>query len=338
MIAGIRRFWGQACLAVLFFCILGCVCTSVAAAAVGSSRSEVEEKYGEYFLVQDKDKRIFTRDQWEFSAGNSAREYGYRTAVKDIEATIWVEYNDQNRVIKETVLLDGNLKIRDFQNYFGKLHDRLITDGSDLYVNRLSTRDPLRAVIRQGDKQYLTVRFFMEPLRDREKINMHSGIYGFEVTEGHLDRSGNTAKEITDAWRKSDNYFKPGLFFTENLLPRKKTDMIVIHHTAIKDMSVADIHELHLRKAWAGIAYHKVILPDGTIQNGRPLNVIGAHALGVNSHSIGIVLVGNFESDVPAFSQMDALVKLTADLIKQYHIPLENVVPHREVTDRKSVV
>lgn len=138
---------------------------------------------------------------------------------------------------------------------------------------------------------------------------------------------------VTDGtWLRTDHYFRPELSFSENLVPRSKTDMIVIHHTALDNMSVADIHDLHLTKGWAGIAYHKVIQSDGTIEIGRPQNMVGAHAMGANPRSIGIVLVGDFDEHPPTAAQLDTLVNLTRQLIKKYSIPLENVLPHRAVT------
>jgi hypothetical protein len=43
------------------------------------------------------------------------------------------------------------------------------------------------------------------------------------------------------------------------------------------------------------IGYHYVILPDGTIEHGRPERCLGSHARGYNSY-IGVCLVGDFSS------------------------------------------
>ncbi|CUH95555.1 hypothetical protein P22_1626 [Propionispora sp. 2/2-37] len=63
---------------------------------------------------------------------------------------------------------------------------------------------------------------------------------------------------------------------------------------------------------------------------------MGAHALGVNPHSIGIGVDGNFETKPPTAAQMNSLVKLVLELMEKYHIPLDRVVPHRDVTEGTS--
>ena len=102
-----------------------------------------------------------------------------------------------------------------------------------------------------------------------------------------------------------------------NLSIREFTDLIVIHHTgnpADDDLSAEDIHKSHLRRGWSGIGYHFIIRKDGTIEAGRPFRTIGAHAYGFNSHSIGIMLSGNFEISTPTSEQLHSLQLLIKHL------------------------
>ena len=80
------------------------------------------------------------------------------------------------------------------------------------------------------------------------------------------------------------------------LSKRTKTNMIVIHHTGQADIdaSAADIHGWHQNQGWSGIGYHFVIRKDGTVERGRPVWAIGAHAQGDNAHTVGILLSGDF--------------------------------------------
>lgn len=126
-----------------------------------------------------------------------------------------------------------------------------------------------------------------------------------------------------------------GLQFT-SLTPRETTDMIVIHHTGNDvddDLSAVDIHAEHQSRGWAGIGYHFVIRKDGTVEVGRPLDCVGAHAYGFNDHTVGIHLSGNFEIGTPTKEQTESLAKLLADLTEMYS--LENtsqyVVGHRDL-------
>lgn len=123
--------------------------------------------------------------------------------------------------------------------------------------------------------------------------------------------------------------------FRETLLLRPKTDMIVIHHVGIPDgdTSAAAIHRAHLANGWAGIGYHYVIRKDGTIERGRPLATVGAHAEGQNYHTVGINVTGNFEKEIPTPAQIHSLEGLVAWICKIYSIVPgpSTIVGHRDV-------
>jgi N-acetylmuramoyl-L-alanine amidase len=88
------------------------------------------------------------------------------------------------------------------------------------------------------------------------------------------------------------------------------------------------------------IGYHYVILPDGTVQQGRPEHCEGAHTLGQNSY-LGICLIGDFSTAHnpdgerglrrPTSAQMRALLELSARLRETYGIPPERVFQHRDL-------
>ena len=123
--------------------------------------------------------------------------------------------------------------------------------------------------------------------------------------------------------------------FNETLLVRPQTDMIVIHHVGIPDgdTSAAFIHKAHLANGWAGIGYHYVIRKDGSIERGRPLATVGAHAEGQNYHTVGINVTGNFEKETPTQNQLAALEKLLVFLCQTYDIrpSAATIVGHRDV-------
>ena len=115
------------------------------------------------------------------------------------------------------------------------------------------------------------------------------------------------------------------------LLTRSSTRRVIIHHSASPDVPAAVIHGWHLTKGWSGLGYHFVIRADGTIEAGRPIDKIGAHAgPGVNPDSIGICLTGNFMQQPPADQQLQALVGLVDHLEVTYGTMLE-VLRHRDV-------
>ena len=76
---------------------------------------------------------------------------------------------------------------------------------------------------------------------------------------------------------------------------RTATDLIVVHCAATKssmDIGVREIRQWHVQQGWLDVGYHFVIRRDGSVEEGRPVNVVGSHVRGKNSVSVGICLVG----------------------------------------------
>jgi len=103
------------------------------------------------------------------------------------------------------------------------------------------------------------------------------------------------------------------------------------------NIGAAEIDRWHRQKGWRKIGYHFVIKRDGTIEPGRGLTEIGAHAAGYNSVSIGICLVGGVsEQDVKKAEnnfttpQMKALRYLLSNLL-DISFPKAEVLGHRDL-------
>jgi N-acetyl-anhydromuramyl-L-alanine amidase AmpD len=75
----------------------------------------------------------------------------------------------------------------------------------------------------------------------------------------------------------------------------RRIDLLVVHHSASPlSTTIQDIRKWHMDdNGWDDIGYHYVIHQDGSIHAGRPIWLMGAHALGANLNSIGICVVGN---------------------------------------------
>ena len=125
------------------------------------------------------------------------------------------------------------------------------------------------------------------------------------------------------------------LQFAMPLSSRTSTNMIILHHIGDtnRDFSAGEIHKWHLANGWAGIGYHYVIRKDGTIERGRPKNSIGAHCYGYNKTSIGINIVGDFETAEPTSAQMASVLSLTAFLCQSYQITPspQTILGHRDL-------
>ena len=83
------------------------------------------------------------------------------------------------------------------------------------------------------------------------------------------------------------------------------------------DIGAKDIDRWHREKGWMMIGYHKVIRRDGTIEDGRPLDKRGAHVKGLNSQSIGVVMIGgmNRSKSGPAINYNDEQWKTLRTLL-----------------------
>ena len=77
------------------------------------------------------------------------------------------------------------------------------------------------------------------------------------------------------------------------MLISSKIELLVVHCSDTDNEATAiDIHKMHMNFGWDGIGYHKIILRDGTIENGRPEYWMGAHVKGKNNKSLGVCLIG----------------------------------------------
>lgn len=80
-----------------------------------------------------------------------------------------------------------------------------------------------------------------------------------------------------------------------NFKKRLSTDHIVIHCSATfpdSDIGVRDIRQWHLGRGWLDVGYHFVIKRDGTIEEGRPVDVVGSGVKNHNHNTLHICLVG----------------------------------------------
>lgn len=103
--------------------------------------------------------------------------------------------------------------------------------------------------------------------------------------------------------------------------------LLIIHCSAVlpfQTSSVEQINEWHLARGWAnGCGYHYVIRRDGSIEKGRPDEMIGAHCLNHNRHSIGICYEGGLDvngkpADTRTEAQKESMLNLLTELKKQH--------------------
>lgn len=118
----------------------------------------------------------------------------------------------------------------------------------------------------------------------------------------------------------------------------RKIKEIIVHCSDSERGNAREIDKWHKKRGWKGIGYHFVILNgclpdrvleqlDGSIECGRPVSAVGAHAKGHNLHSIGICVIGKRHFTV---EQLRTLIALVASL-KQMCGPDVKVLGHCEL-------
>lgn len=85
-------------------------------------------------------------------------------------------------------------------------------------------------------------------------------------------------------------------------------------------------------RGWSDVGYHFFIRRDGTIETGRPVDIIGAHCrdLGMNYVSLGICFEGHGDYEEWKQAQWASFTSLAQELCNEYHVPAKNIWGHRE--------
>ena len=118
---------------------------------------------------------------------------------------------------------------------------------------------------------------------------------------------------------------------------RRQINEIIIHCSATpegKDYTVDIIRTWHKARGFSDIGYHYVIYRDGSVHQGRDVDIAGAHCEGHNSHSIGICYIGGCASDgktakdTRTIEQKAALKVLLQELKRLY--PQARIRGHRD--------
>lgn len=134
---------------------------------------------------------------------------------------------------------------------------------------------------------------------------------------------------------------------------KRRIDEIIVHCTASREgqeQTVEQIRRDHTTpvskggRGWSDIGYHYVVYLDGTVHEGRNVDVSGAHAANHNANSIGVVYVGGVENrpgvaykdlkakDTRTEAQKATLMALLMDLRKLY--PKARIIGHRDVSSK----
>lgn len=118
--------------------------------------------------------------------------------------------------------------------------------------------------------------------------------------------------------------------------------LIIVHCSANRTGSalrMADIDSYHCSLGWIGCGYHYVIPTDGTIEPGRPEEMVGAHCKNHNRHSIGVCYIGGLSVDgKPMDTRTEAQRIALRGLLERLHRNYPNalIVGHRDLEPQKT--
>lgn len=130
-----------------------------------------------------------------------------------------------------------------------------------------------------------------------------------------------------------------------------KVKKIIIHHTATtgtisdEEASMRAVYYYHaVTRGWGDIGYNYIVGPDGTVFEGRAGGdgVVAGHAQGYNTGSVGIALLGDYQSNPLPAPMMKSLEGLIYEKAELWNIDpngagkfrgevINNILGHRDV-------
>lgn len=139
--------------------------------------------------------------------------------------------------------------------------------------------------------------------------------------------------------RSSWTRAKPKVWDTK---PMGRVSRITVHHdgmTPFRSTSssasaqrLESIRNAHVSSnGWADIGYHFVVDPAGRVWEARPTTLQGAHVKYNNEGNLGVMMMGNYEQQVPTAAASSAIDEFVSVLMRRYGVPVGRVYTHREI-------
>jgi hypothetical protein len=107
-------------------------------------------------------------------------------------------------------------------------------------------------------------------------------------------------------------------------------DAVVVHHSASRGQSIRNLAEYHIAvRGWSGIGYHFAVGWNGVVYMMNDVERRTNHAQGHNSHTIGVVMVGSYDTISPSDATIESTLRLIQHLGNMYGA--DSVVFHRDL-------
>lgn len=117
---------------------------------------------------------------------------------------------------------------------------------------------------------------------------------------------------------------------------------VVLHHTwsptaaQYKGQATWEgIRDYHVgQRGWSDIGYHYGVGPEGSVWRLRPVTRSGAHVLSRNRHTVGVVLLGNYDVEDPMANGLPVAAQVVRVLVERFKLKAEHIRFHREFQDK----
>ncbi len=147
--------------------------------------------------------------------------------------------------------------------------------------------------------------------------------------------SGGLQAIPRSSWAKAGPIMK-------SLNPMGGVDRITVHHEGWKVVGFSDYatsaqaiekdRRGHVEdRHWGDIGYHYIIDRGGRLWEGRSVRYQGAHVESQNEHNIGVMCLGNFETQLPSDAQLTTLRDTLTKLRRQYDVNPRRIYGHRDI-------
>lgn len=120
-------------------------------------------------------------------------------------------------------------------------------------------------------------------------------------------------------------------------------DTIVIHHSLSPDRGLGDWQDIvkwhYIDNGWDHVGYHYGVEEmNGLLvcHKGRPEIYKGAHSIPVNSNSLAVCIIGNFDLEPPSPVILDAAAQVVRELVERYSIPFHSIKGHSETMQNRT--
>lgn len=229
------------------------------------------------------------------------------------------------RVAQETdfnftaIALKSN-RIKDFSEIGFILDNDTIYFNNEIHTDETSPY--FYSTLINFDKVQTAIELYLgENVNDLEVVLINGSEKGTASSQRNSSDDHNDDCELNDVVLQSD--WRAGL--PAPSYTRSYTDAahLIVHHAAGSNnisnykQAVRNIYILHTEEnGWADIGYNYLVDPNGVIYAGRDPaigaqdRVMGAHFCGRNSGTMGICLVGNYETAEPSVKMLESLVSI----------------------------